>query len=236
MLFISDSSFAGPSCNWKPIKTDTTKSNNYSFQVVTLDCNIDYYKDDNITTQEAVIRDSNNNIVVDHIGNWNWDDNSLNYADEVSIVDTPNRFPHQAILTSTYGSSNISHTYHIYSTIPTLKKIGEVTQPINVWQANKGNGSEKEVVGIYKYKNMFLIDRLTTEGTEAAKCNACQSWNVETLRITNSKLISLDLREFNRNTYSNYSEQQEALKVNVSREEIKLLGGLFNIFTRAIAE
>ena len=30
--------------------------------------------------------------------------------------------------------------------------------------------------------------------------------------------------------------QQEVPKVNVGREEIKLLGGLFNIFTRAIAE
>jgi hypothetical protein len=61
---VSTSSFAGPNCDWKPIKTDTTKSNNYSFQVVTLDCNIDYYKDENVTAQEAVIRDSNNNIVV----------------------------------------------------------------------------------------------------------------------------------------------------------------------------
>jgi len=235
-LFVSFNLFAGPSCDWKPIKTDTTQSNNYSFQVVTLDCNIDYYKDDDITAQEAVIRDADNNIVVNHIGNWSWRDDSLNYADEVSIVTTPEGFPYQVILSSVYGSSNISHTYHIYSTTPSLKLIGKVTQPINVWQANDGKGSEKDVVGFYKYKDMFLIDRLTLEDTETAKCNACQDWSVETLRITNSKLISLGIREFNRKTYSNYAELQEASKVDISREEVNLLGNLFNILTKTLAK
>ena len=109
---------------------------------------------------------------------------------------------YQVILTSVYGSSNISHTYHIYSTTPTLKLIGKVTQPINIWQANDGKGSERDVVGIYKYKDMFLIDRLTLEDTETAKCNACQDWNVETLRLTDEGLISQGLREFNINTYN----------------------------------
>ena len=201
LSLLSINSFAGPSCDWKPIKTDTTKSNNHSFQVVTLDCNIDYYKDENITAQEAVIRDGNNNIVVDHIGSWNWGDDSLNYADEVSIVNTPTGFPYQVILSSVYGSSNISHTYHIYSTTPILKKIGEVDRPVNQYQANKGNGSEKEVVGFYERNGVFLIDRMTTEGTEAGKCNACQKWNVETLKLTENSLVSLGSRGFNINDY-----------------------------------
>ena len=62
LFILSSSSFAGPSCNWKPIKTDTTKSNNYSIQLVTLDCNIDYYKNENITAQEAVILDADGNV------------------------------------------------------------------------------------------------------------------------------------------------------------------------------
>ena len=202
LSLLSINSFAGPSCDWKPIKTDTTKSNNYSFQVVTLDCNIDYYKDDNITAQEVVIRDGNNNIVVDHIGSWNWGDDSLNYADEVSIVNTPVGFPYPVILSSVYGSSNISHTYHIYSTTPTLKKIGEVDRPVNQYQANKRNGSEKEVVGFYERNGVFLIDRMTTEGTEVGKCNACQDWNVETLKLTENSLVSLGSRGFDIKTYS----------------------------------
>lgn len=199
---ISTTIFSGPSCNWKPIKTDTNQSNNYSFQVVTLDCNIDYYKNDNVTAQEAVIRDADNNIVVNHIGNWSWRDDSLNYADEVSVVTTPDGFPYQVILTSVYGSSNISHTYHIYATTPSLKLIGKVTQPLNKYQTTKGNGSEREVVGFYKSNGVFLIDRLTTKGTELGRCNACQDWNVETLRLTDEGLISQGLREFNINTYN----------------------------------
>jgi len=202
IVFISTTVFAGPSCDWKPIKTDTTKSNNYSFQVVTLDCNIDYYKDENITAQEAVIRDGNNNIVVDHIGGWSWRDDSLNYADEVSIVNTPTGFPYQVILSSVYGGSNISHTYHIYSTAPTLKKIGAVDRPINQYQTNKRNGSEKEVVGFYERNGVFLIDRLTTEGTEVGKCNARQDWNVETLKLTENSLVSLGSKGFDIKTYS----------------------------------
>ncbi|MCH9741126.1 MAG: hypothetical protein K0U38_09880 [Epsilonproteobacteria bacterium] len=76
---------------------------------------------------------------------------------------------------------------------------------------------------------MFLIDRLTPENTKAAKCVACQDWNVETLRITNSKLISLGIREFNRKTYRNYAEPQEASKVDISREEVNLLQHLVRL-------
>ena len=198
LSFLSVATFAGPSCNWKPIKTETTKSNNYSLQVVTLDCNIDYYKD--VTAQEAVILDGDNNIIINHIGNWGSDE--LMYADEVSIITTPEGFPYEVILTSVYGASNTSHTYHIYSTSPVLKKIGEVTQPLNKYQTTKGNGSEREVTGFYEDKGVFLIDRLTTEGTELGRCNACQDWNVETLRVANGQLVSLGLRKFDINSYS----------------------------------
>ena len=167
---------------------------------MTLDCNVEYFKDDNITAQEAVILDGDNNIVVNHIGSWGSDE--LMYADEVSIVTTPKEFPYEVILTSVYGASNTSHTYHIYSTSPSLKKIGEVTQSLNKYQTTKGNGSEREVTGFYEDKGVFLIDRLTTEGTELGRCNACQDWNVETLRVANGQLVSLGLRKFDINSYS----------------------------------
>ena len=162
IAFISTTVFAGPNCDWKPIKTETTKSNSYSLQVITLDCNIDYYKNENIIAQEAVILDGDNNIIINHIGNWGSDE--LMYADEVSIVTTPEGFPYAVVLTSVYGASNTSHTYHIYSTSPILKKIGEVTQPLNKYQTTKGRGSEREVTGFYESNGVFLIDRLTTEG------------------------------------------------------------------------
>jgi len=126
-------------------------------------------------------------------------------TDELSIKYTPKEgFPYLVVLSSTYGASNISHTYHIYS--DTLIELGEVTQPINKYQANKRNGSEKEVMGFYEDNGAFLIDRLTTEGTEVGGCNACQKWNVETLKVTDSGLVSLGLREFNTDTYVNFAD------------------------------
>jgi hypothetical protein len=199
LFLLLTNAFAGSNCDWKPIKTDTTKSNSYSFQVVTLDCNVEYFKNDNITAQEAVILDADNNIVVNHIGNWGSDNEY--YSDEVSIVTTPTDFPYQVILTSVYGASNTSHTYHIYSTSPVLKKIGEVNRPLNKHQTTKGGGGEREVAGFYKRKGVFLIDRLTTEGTELGRCNACQDWNVETLALGNNSLVPVDLRVYSLSKY-----------------------------------
>jgi len=45
------------------------------------------------------------------------------------------------------------------------------------------------------------IQRMTTEGAEVGKCNACQKWNVEILKLTDDGLVSFGLREFNINTY-----------------------------------
>ncbi len=203
ILLLSINAFAGPACNWKPVNTDTTKSNGYLFQVVTLDCNIDYYKNDNVTTQELVILDSdNNNTLVNDIG----------YADKVSIVTTPEGFPHQVILSSIYGNSNISHTYHIYSTSPVLKLIGKVIQPVNKYQASNGNGSEREVVGFYKDKGMFLIDRMTTKGTKLGKCNACQNWNVETLALGINSLVPVDLKPYSFNKYKPFEMNEHYAK------------------------
>ena len=120
------------------------------------------------------IIDSNDNIVEDFIGG----------GDELSIVDTPEGFPLLTLLSTAYGATNTWHTYHLYSTSPVLKKIGEITQPLNMYQVTNGNGSEREVDGFYQDSDgNFLIDRLTTEGTELGKCNACQEWRLETLKL-----------------------------------------------------
>jgi len=138
------------------------------------------------------IIDSNDNIVVDFIGG----------GDELSVVDTPKGFPLLTILSSFYGASNNSHTYLLYSTSPVLKKIGEITQPLNMYQATNGNGSEREVDGFYQDSDgNFLIDRLTTEGTELGKCNACQEWRLETLKLVNGNMVSMGIRDYDFNNY-----------------------------------
>ncbi len=133
------------------------------------------------------ITDSANNVVIDFIGG----------GDELSIVDTPERFPLLTILSSFYGASNNSHTYLLYSTSPVLKKITEITQPLNMYQVTNGNGTEREVDGFYQDSDgNFLIDRLTTEGTELGKSNASQDWRLETLKLVDGKMVSMGIRDY----------------------------------------
>ena len=136
------------------------------------------------------IIDSNDNIVEDFIGG----------GDELSMVDTPEGFPLLTILSSFYGASNVSHTYLLYSTSPELKKITEITQPLNMYQVTNGNGSVREVDGFYQDSDgNFLIDRLTTEGTELGKCNACQEWKLETLKLVDGIMVSMGIRDYPEN-------------------------------------
>ena len=138
------------------------------------------------------ITDSDNNVVVDFIGG----------GDELSIVNTPEGFPHLTMLSSFYGASNTSHTYLLYSTTPVLKKIAEITQPLNMYQVTNGNGSEREVDGFYiDSDGNFLIDRLTTEGTELGKCNACQEWRLETLKLIDGEMMSIGIKDFDITNY-----------------------------------
>ena len=138
------------------------------------------------------ITDSKNNIIVDFIEG----------GDELSVVDTPEGFPLLTILSSFYGASNNSHTYLLYSTSPVLKKVAEITQPLNMYQVTNGNGSERIVNGFYQDSDgNFLIDRLTTEGTELGKCNACQEWRLETLKLVDGNMVSMGIRDYDFNNY-----------------------------------
>ena len=137
----------------------------------------------------AQVIDSNDNIVEDFIGG----------GDELSIVDTPKDFPFLTFLSS-YYAANFSHTYLLYSTFPTFKKIAEIRDPLNIWQANNKQGSERIIDGFYKDSDgSFLLDRLTTEHNEA------DVWppiaDLETFKISESGILSLGIRDFDINTY-----------------------------------
>ena len=63
--------------------------------------------------------------------------------------------------------------------------------------ATNGNGSVREVDGFYQDSDgNFLIDRLTTEGTELGKCNACQEWKLETLKLVDGNMVSMGIRDY----------------------------------------
>jgi len=130
------------------------------------------------------------------------------YSDEVEQVNMPDDFPYMVIHTYTQGTSSQLHRYIIYSKKSTNTKIGEVKQPINKWQANNGEGSERDVQGFYKDKHgNYYIDRITTKGTETASCNACQTVNVETLQLTDEGFVSVNLRKFDLETYKPFTKE-----------------------------
>lgn len=123
-------------------------------------------------------------------------------GDKVVLVDTPDDFPYIIVLSSTQSASKQSHVYRFFSKKTKNIKIGEIHQPLNKYQANNENGSEAIVEGIYKNKaGEYLIDSITSKGTETASCNACQDYNVETFKITERNIESINLRAFDIETY-----------------------------------
>ena len=129
------------------------------------------------------------------------------YSDEVSLVKTSDNFPYIIVLSSSQSPSKQAHTYYIYAKKSKNIKIGEVKQALNKYQANKREGSEAIVEGIYTNKDAkYYIDRITSKDTKIASCNACQDYNVETLEITDNGIISVNLRPFDIETYAPYNK------------------------------
>ena len=135
------------------------------------------------------IIDNNDNIIEDFIGG----------GDELSIVDVPEGFPFLTLLSSFYAA-NYSHTYLLYSTFPTFKKIAEISDPLNMWQANNKKGSERIIDGFYIDRNgSFLIDRLTTEHNEAGVWPPKS--DLETFKIDEFGVTSMGIRDFDIENY-----------------------------------
>jgi len=126
------------------------------------------------------IIDNNDNIVVDFIGA---------NADELSIVDTPEGFPLLTLLISFYGASTTSHTYLLYSTSPVLKKVAEITQPLNEYQVTDGKGSERIVDGFYQDSDgNFLLDTLNG-------CTLFVPCQPETFKLVDGNMVSLGITD-----------------------------------------
>ena len=111
------------------------------------------------------------------------------YSDEVKQIKMPDDFPYIVVQVYRQGTSDFILRYILYSKKNRNIKIGEV-EPINKYQAQNGAGSEREAEGFYQDKQgNYYIDRLTDKGTKLASCNACQKYNVETLKVTDHGLV-----------------------------------------------
>ena len=109
--------------------------------------------------------------------------------------------PYRLEYTSEVSSANQYIEAIIYSK-KDRHKIGKVIQPLTQYQANKGKATAGRVEGIYQGRNgNYYIDAITTEGTPLAKCNACQTANVDTYQVTQGGLKFIERRPYDFDTY-----------------------------------
>jgi len=122
--------------------------------------------------------------------------NNHKYIQAYFTIYYKEEIPFDVVVKSESSASN----QYLEATIYSKKdnhKIGTVIQSINKYQANRRNGSEREIVGIYRANDgNYYIDTITTKGTLTASCNAEQTYKVETFEVTQNGLISKGLRSF----------------------------------------
>ena len=79
----------------------------------------------------------------------------------------------------------------------TLKETARINELISHYHTKEG--LRIDPVGFYQNdKGEWLIDRLTSEGRPFAKCNACQTYNVETYKLVGDTLKLYRVREYKR--------------------------------------
>jgi len=134
--------------------------------------------------------------------------NNHQYMQAYFTIYNKEEIPFDVVVKSEESASNQYIEVIIYSKKDN-HKIGKVIQPVNKYQANKRNGSERDIVGIYKANDgNYYIDAITTKGTPTASCNACQEYNVETFEVTQKGLMSKGLRNFDIDNYIQFSDNK----------------------------
>ena len=104
----------------------------------------------------------------------------------------PRNFPYILSLKQ-YSASHDFITYIIFSK-KTLKETARINQLLSNYHTK--DGKRIEAKGFYKSKKgEWLIDRYTTKGTPVAKCNSCQTYNIETYQLVGEKLIYRSVRK-----------------------------------------
>jgi len=129
-------------------------------------------------------------------------------GDEAEVVDLAHPAVGLVLLVRNFGASSHSLRYVLYSTEPELKKLGEINSPINKWQANKRQDTEREPDGFYlDRQGDLLIDRLVERGM--ASSNALAEYDVETLKVGRDGLTSLGRRDLDVDAYHRHGQASE---------------------------
>ena len=128
------------------------------------------------------------------------------------VVKVRNNYPVKNVLTITRHGSSASSIWTeliLFSTNPAWKKIGVISDPVNEYQAMKGKGSESKIAGFYTIDGGFHIDELIVRPGYEMVCNACRRWDVQTLKLIGQKLVRVNLRPFDIESYQRYSENMK---------------------------
>jgi len=97
----------------------------------------------------------------------------------------PKEFPYILVFKQ-YSASHDSVEYILFSK-KTLKQTDTLDNLVSVY--NK-NGVRIEAKGFFQSKDgAWLLERYTTKNTPFAKCNACQTYNIETYKLVGEKLV-----------------------------------------------
>ena len=200
VLLLESHSFAGPACERIDRKISESVVDGYTIQIFSYNCKegVQMYKDE--IAAHAKILDSGGQIIENEIGGWILEDNGSQWQppSEIKIAAVPDGFPYLVFQSSNYSSSNINHSYILYSTTPTLKKVAIIKSPINHYQSSSNDGSEYAVVGFYtNLHGDYLIDRLVPDN-KVAECNACQGYDIETVKVTKDRVTVFGRRPFGR--------------------------------------
>ena len=199
--FVFSNAWAGPDCIYVPIDIKVTKLENVNLHVVEQEC-INYPKDYIPNYLEAYfVTQSSNNKSSNKVMEIGDDDKRLR-EDYIDILKTPPEFPYLVIDAGSYSVSRVWNTLHIFTLSPEVKKIDTIDDPITAYQANNREGSEYQAIGFYKSKSDdFYIERFSVRAFQGHKCNACEKYNVETLKMTSKGLKFIGKRHFDMETY-----------------------------------
>ena len=194
---------AGLDCNWKPIKLETTKLKSFFVEITTYDCNHVVYKNLRVQ-QNASILDLTKSILFKSIASW-----GEVGADTVKIVNIPEGFPYLAIFESSnpYANTMMSDVLHIFYKGKQLQKITELYAPMNLGgigsleqhPSNNRVGSEQNIDGFYVSGGKLRIDSLSVK--DGSVCTACREFVVVTDELQSGKLVRVNLRDYDFETY-----------------------------------
>jgi len=106
------------------------------------------------------------------------------------LVDIPKNSPY-IISETRYSASNTPVIYYFFS-----RKTHKIVAVLDhIKSVSTQDGHKVASQGFFKGKNgEWLIERYTTKGTPMAKCNSCQTYNVETYQLVGNKLVFKSIR------------------------------------------